>query len=82
MVAGRHVVNSTLHQSYSSVIHTRIVRLLQTITMNKGLNKIVGNIDNIYVQAYIEENRLSSVDQEFADKEGSIIKVNIGNKVS
>ena len=41
MVAGGHVVNSTMHQSYSSVVHTRTVRLLQTIAMNEGLDMTV-----------------------------------------
>ena len=52
LVTGGHLLNSTMHQSYSSVVHTRIVRLLQTIAMNEGLNMIVGDIGNIFVQAY------------------------------
>ena len=52
MVTGGHVLNSTMHQSYSSVVHTRKVRLLQTIAMNEGLNMIVAEIENIFVQAY------------------------------
>ena len=76
MVAGGHVVNSTMHQSYSSVVHTRTVRLLQTIAMNEGLDMIVGDIGNAFVQAYTEEKIWSRAGPEFGDKEGSIIIFN------
>ena len=76
MVAGGHVVNSTMHQSYSSVVHTRTVRLLQTIAMNEGLNMIVGDIGNAFVQAYTEEKIWSRAGPEFGDKEGSVIILN------
>ena len=53
--ARSHVINSTKHQSYSSVVHARTVRLLQIIAMNEGLNMIVGDIGNAFVQTYTEE---------------------------
>ena len=76
MVAGGHVVNSTMHQSYSSVVHTRTVRLLQTIAMNEDLNMLVGDIGNAFVQAYTEEKIWSRAGPEFGDKEGSTIIFN------
>lgn len=56
MVAGGHVVNSTMHQSLLSVVQIRTVRLLQSFTMNnKGLDMIEEYVGNAFVQAYKEE---------------------------
>ena len=50
MVVGRHGINSTIHQSYTSVVHIRALRLLQTITINEDLNMMGGDIGNAIVQ--------------------------------
>ena len=67
MVSGGRVVKSTMHQSYSSAVNTRTERLLQTIAMNEGLNMIVGDIGNVFVQAHSEETIWSRAGPEFGD---------------
>ena len=37
MVAGGHVIDSSMYESYSSVVQMRTIRLLETVAMNEGL---------------------------------------------
>ena len=53
LVAGGHVINSHMYQSYASVVQTRTVRLLETIAVNEGLYFVTGDIGNAFVQAFI-----------------------------
>ena len=75
LVAGGHVVDSTMYESYSSVVKTRTIRILETIAMNEGLKFVTGDISNAFVQADTDERIYSVAGPEFGDKEGSIVLV-------
>ena len=73
LVAGGHVVNSNMYESYSSVIQTRTIRLLQTIAVNQGLKMITGDISNAFVQAPTCEKIWTRAGKEFGEKENCVI---------
>ena len=75
LVAGEHIVDSTMYESYSSVVQTRTIRILETIAMNEGLKIVTGDISNAFVQADTDERIYSVAGPEFGDKEGSIVLV-------
>ena len=51
LVAGGHVVESSMYDSYSSVVQQRSIRLLETIALNEGLSSVTGDIGNAFVHA-------------------------------
>ena len=55
LVAGGHVVNSSMFKSYSSVVQTISLRLLQTIALNEDLSIVTADIGNAFIQAPTEE---------------------------
>ena len=73
LVAGGHVIDSTMYESYSSVVQTRTVRLLQTVTMNEDLNLVTGDIGNAFVQALTTEKVWSRAGREFGNREGCVV---------
>ena len=73
LVAGGHVVDSSMYESYSSVVQTRTIRILETIAMNEGLKFVTGDIGNAFVQADTNEKIYSTAGPEFGDKEGSTV---------
>lgn len=73
LVAGGHVVNSNMYESYSSVIQTRTIRLLQTISVNQGLKMITGDVSNAFVQAPTCEKIWTRAGKEFGEKENCVI---------
>ena len=75
LVAGGHVVDSTMYESYSSVVQTRTIRILETIAMNEDLKFVTGDISNAFVQADTDERVYSIAGPEFGDKEGCIVLV-------
>ena len=75
LVAGGHVVDSTMYESYSSVVQTRTIRILETIAMNEELKFVTGDISNAFVQADTDEKIYSIAGPEFGEKEGSIVIV-------
>ena len=75
LVAGGHVVDSTMYESYSSVVQTRTIRILETIAMNEGMSFVTGDISNAFVQADTKEKIYSVAGPEFGEKEGSIVLI-------
>ena len=73
MVAGGHVVNATMYESYASVVQTRTIRILKTIAANEGLNFITGDIGNAFVQAQTQEKIYSKAGPEFGPRSGCIV---------
>ena len=73
LVAGGHVINSNMYESYSSVIQTRTIRLLQTIAVSQDLQMITGDISNAFVQAPTCENIWTRAGKEFGEKENCVI---------
>ena len=76
LVAGGHVVDSSMYESYASVVQTRTIRILETIAMNENLKFVTGDISNAFVQADTKEKIYSIAGPEFGDKEGSIVLIN------
>ena len=70
MVAGGHVINSSMYESYASVVQTRTIRLLETIAMNEGLSFMTGDIGNAFVHALTKEKIYSVAGPEFDHREG------------
>ena len=44
IVADGHVINYSLYASYSPVVKTRSIRLLETVAMNEDLSFMIGDI--------------------------------------
>ena len=55
LVAGGHVVESSMYESYSSVVQQRSIRLLETIALNESLSFVTGDIGNAFVHADTKE---------------------------
>ena len=70
MVAGGHVIDSSMYESYSSVVQMRTIRLLETVAMNEGLQIMTGDIGNAFVHAFTKEKIYSVAGKEFGDREG------------
>ena len=73
LVAGGHVVNSNMYESYSSVIQTRTICLLQTIAVSQNLQMITGDISNVFLQAPTRENIWTRAGKEFWERENCVI---------
>ena len=50
-----HVVNSSEHSGYNSVVKMTSVCLLNIIVKAKGLECLDGDIGNAYLNAYVKE---------------------------
>ena len=70
LVAGGHVVDSSMYESYSSVVQTMMVRLLQTIALKHDLKIVTGDIGNAFAQAMTKEKIRSKAGPEFGAKQG------------
>ena len=75
LVAGGHVIDSTMYQSYSSVVQTRTVRILETIAMNEGMDIVTGDISNAFEQAFTDEKIWSQCGKEFSVRENCAIQI-------
>ena len=73
LVAGGHVVDSSMYESYSSVVQTRTIRILETIALNEGLRFVTGDIGNAFVQADTNEKIFTVAGPEFGDKEECVV---------
>ena len=51
IVAGGHVIESSMFENYSSVVQTRTIRILETIAISEGLNLITDDIGNAFIHA-------------------------------
>jgi len=70
MVAGGHVIDSSMYESYSSVVQMRTIRLLETVALNEGLQIMTGDIGNAFVHAFTKEKIYSTAGKEFGNREG------------
>ena len=75
LVAGGHVVNSSMFESYSSVVQTMSLRLLQTIALSEGLKIVTTDIGNAFIQAFTKEKIWSRCGNEFGEKTGCVVEV-------
>ena len=75
LVAGGHVVNSSMYESYSSVVQSKSLRLLQTIALNEELNIMTADVGNAFIQAFTNEKIYSRCGKEFGDKEGCVVEI-------
>ena len=75
LVAGGHVVNSDMYQSYSSVVQTRTIRLLKTIAINQNMDIITGDIGNAFVQAFTDEKIWSRCGKEFGSEKDVLLEL-------
>ena len=73
MVAGGHVVDATMYESYASVVHTRSIRLLMTVAVNHNIPFLTGDIGNAFVQAKTKEKIYSIAGKEFGQKQGCVL---------
>ena len=55
LVAGWHVVDSSMYESCSSVVQTMMVHLLETKALKHDLKIITGDIGDAFVQATTKE---------------------------
>ena len=70
LVAGGHVVDSSMYESYSSVVQTITLRLLQTVAVNEGLKTITGDIGNAFIHATTNEKIWTKAGAEFGERRG------------
>ena len=75
MVAGGHVIESSMFTNYSSVVQTRTIRILETIATNKGLKLITGDIGNAFIHDNTKEELYSRAGPEFGDQKGCLIEI-------
>lgn len=75
LVAGGHVVNSSMFESYSSAVQTKSLRLLQTIALNQGFKIITANIGNAFIQAFTKEKIWTRCGSEFGDNAGCVAEI-------
>ena len=75
MVAGGHKIDSSIYESYLSVVQIRTIRLLETVALNEDLTFVTGDIGNAFVQATTKEKVCSVAGPECGDKQESIILI-------
>ena len=51
LVAGGHVVDASMYESYSSTVQTRTIRILEIVAINENMSMVTGDIGNAFVQA-------------------------------
>ena len=75
LVAGGHVVESSMWESYSSVVQQRSIRLLETIALNEGLSLVTGDIGNAFVQANTKEKVYLIAGREFGERQDCAVVI-------
>ena len=75
LVAGGHVINSTMFESYSSVVQTKSLRLLLTIAINQNLGIITADIGNAFIQAETKEKIWTRCGPEFGERSGCVAMI-------
>ena len=58
LVAGGHVVDFSMYESYSSVVQSRTLRILQTIAANENMRVITSHVGNTFIQAFTKEKNI------------------------
>ncbi|MGH2414505.1 MAG: reverse transcriptase domain-containing protein [Microcystaceae cyanobacterium] len=70
LVAGGHVTDATMYDTYASTVSTANICLLIYLIVHNNTNVISGDIGTAYVNAYTEEKIYSHAGPEFGDKKG------------
>jgi hypothetical protein len=73
LVAGGHLTPTPEHGSYSGVVSLRSLRIALLIGEVNGLNLMVGDIGNAYLEAYTKEKVYFIAGKEFGPLEGHIL---------
>jgi len=73
LVVGRHVIDSSKHNTYSSTIQDVSIRLLQLIAVRNELSIMTGDISNAFCTAPVAEKIFSRAGVEFLDHSGCIV---------
>ena len=48
-------MDSSMYESYASMVQTLIIKILETIALNEGLTFIIGDIGNAFIRADTNE---------------------------
>ena len=67
LVIGGHMIDSSMWESYASVIQTMSVRLLLTVALSLGLKVMTGDINNAYLHAPTKKKVWTRAGDEFGD---------------
>ena len=62
---GGHVIDSSEHSDYSSVVKMTSVRLLNVVTKFQGLEYLAGEVGNVYLNARTKEKIFTKCGLEF-----------------
>ena len=73
LVAGGHVVDASMYESYSSTVQTRTIRILETVAINENMSMVTGDIGNAFVQAETKEKIYTRAGLEFGDRQGCMV---------
>ena len=73
LVAGGHVVESSMWESYASVVQQITIRILETIALSEGLSYVTGDIGNDFVQADTKEKIYTIAGKEFRNKQDCVV---------
>ena len=61
MVAGGHVIESSMFENYSSVVQTRTIRILEIIAISDGLKLITCDIGNTFIHDNTKEKYIQGL---------------------
>jgi len=65
LVIGGHVIDSSEHSSYSSVVKMTSVKLLNVVAKAKDLECLDGEVENVYLNARTKEKIFTKCGLEF-----------------
>ena len=65
LVSGGHVIDSSEHSGYSSVVKMTSVRLLNVVAKAQGLECLAGEVGNVYLNAETKEKIFTKCGLEF-----------------
>ena len=66
-------MDSSMYNTYATIIQTMMIRMLLTIAVNEGLKVMTGDISNAYIHAECGKKIYSKCGPDFGDKEGAIV---------
>ena len=73
-VVGRHMLDSSMYNTYLSTIQGISIRLLFLIAMDNNLNIMTGDVNNAFPTAPCSEKVLTVAGPEFGKKKGELSK--------
>jgi hypothetical protein len=75
LVVGGHMIDSTMHTTYSSNVHNMSVRLMMLISVKMGLDLGACDIGNAFPTAPCTEKVWTQAGPEFGDKQGCTVEI-------